>query len=67
MKDDSLPWFHARFGDGGAALRTGHGHFLLWISLPGSGPDVSEFVRTVSEPWRVLETRLRWDVLLPSP
>jgi hypothetical protein len=62
---DSLPTFHARFGDSGAALWTGNGHFLLWIRLPDVGPDAAEFVRTIAEPWTIVETRLRWAALLP--
>lgn len=66
MQDDSLPMFHARFGDHGAALRTGSGHFLLWINLPDTGLNVSEFVRRTAEPWPVHETGLRWPALLPG-
>jgi hypothetical protein len=65
MHWDSLPLFHARFGDGGAALWTGNGHFLLWVSLPDSGPDAAEFVAMAAQPWPVVETRLRWAALLP--
>ncbi|MCO5129599.1 MAG: hypothetical protein M9932_03420 [Xanthobacteraceae bacterium] len=66
MQWDSLPPFHARFGNGGAALRTGNGHFLLWVNLPESEPAPSEFVGTVAESWNVVETRLRWNALLPD-
>lgn len=66
MKCDSLPSFYARFGEGGAALQTGNGHFLLWVTLPDAGPDSSELVRTVSDPCPVFETRLRWNALLPG-
>lgn len=65
MQWDSLPSFHARFGEGGAALRTGNGHFLLWVSLPNVEPALSEFVKRIAGPWPVVETRLRWAVLLP--
>ncbi|WP_449470118.1 hypothetical protein [Sphingobium chungangianum] len=66
MLDDSLPWFHAQFGENGAALRTGGGHFLLWITLPSGGPVPSEFVQVVAQPWEVVETWLRWNILLPG-
>lgn len=65
MQWDSLPSFHARFGEGGAALWTGNGHFLLWVSLPNAGPDASAFVKRIAGPWPVAETGLRWAVLLP--
>ena len=66
MQWDSLPPFHVRFGDDGVALRTGSGHFLLWISLPDNEP-ISEFMERIAEPWAVVETRLRWGALLPGP
>lgn len=66
MQWDSLPQFHARFGNRGAALRTGSGHFLLWIELPREEPDPVEFVKTVAEPWTIVQTTLRWETLLPS-
>jgi hypothetical protein len=65
MHWDSLPSFHAQFGNSGAALRTGSGHFLLWINLPNAGPDASEFVKSIAGPWPVVETELRWAILLP--
>lgn len=70
MQWDSLPPFYARFGDRGAALRTGNGHFLLWVSLPDGGPDAADFVKSVAErgpteSWPIVETRLRWAGLLP--
>lgn len=65
MLCDSLPLFHAQFGEDGAALRTGDGHFLLWIALPDAGLGPSEFVRSVSDSWEVIETQLRWGILLP--
>ena len=66
MQHDSLPTFHAMFGDNGVSLRTGQGHFLLWIGLPDDTPDTSEFVRDVAGPWPMLETQLQWHVLLPN-
>lgn len=66
MQWDSLPQFHARFGNRGAALRTGSGHFLLWIELPEVETAPVEFVKTVAEPWTIVETKLRWNTLLPS-
>lgn len=66
MHWDSLPAFHARFGESGAALRTGNGHFLLWVSLPEAGLGASEFVRDIAGPWPVVETKLRWAALLPG-
>lgn len=65
MQWDFLPPFHARFGDS-AALRTGDGHVLLWVQLPPTGPDAAAFVRSVSAPWPLLETTLRWQALLPG-
>ena len=65
MQNDSLPAFHALFGDNGVSLRTGEGHFLLWIGLPDDTPGISEFVRDAAGPWPMLETQLRWQVLLP--
>ena len=65
MHWDSLPAFHARFGDGGAELRTGNGHFLLWVSLPDAGSVAPEFVRDIAGPRTAIETKLRWAVLLP--
>lgn len=66
MLCDSLPSFQAQFGGDGAALRTGDGHFLLWVNLPDAGPDPSEFVRRVAEAWEIVETGLDWRILLPS-
>lgn len=66
MQWDPLPPFYALFGDDGAALRTGDGHFLLWISLPGIAADAAEFVRSVALPVPIVETELRWRALLPS-
>ena len=66
MQSDWLPSFHAQFGEDHAALQTGDGHFLLWITLPEAGPTPSEFVRSVAQPWEVFETRLDWRMLLPS-
>ncbi len=67
MLSDSLPSFRAQFGRSGAALQTGDGHFLLWVSLPETGPDAFEFVHGLAGPWPVVETRLRWAALLPAP
>jgi hypothetical protein len=66
MQWDSLPDFHVRFGKKGAALRTGSGHFLLWVTLPDAGSEAGRFVSEVAGPWPVLETRLRWAMLLPA-
>jgi hypothetical protein len=66
MQWDSLPDFRVRFGEKGAALRTGSGHFLLWVTLPDAGPEAGGFVSEVAEPWAVLETKLRWTTLLPA-
>ena len=65
MKGDWLPSFHARFGTDHTALRTGDGHFLLWITLPEDALDPAEFVRSVAQSWEVLQTRLDWRILLP--
>lgn len=65
MHWDSLSSCHVQFGNNGAALWTGNGHFLLWISLPNAGPDASEFVKSIAGPWPVVETKLRWAILLP--
>lgn len=66
MLDDSLPGFHALFGGKGAALRTGDGHFLLWVTLPDAGSDPVAFVGHVAGPYEIIETPLRWINLLPS-
>lgn len=71
MQCDDLPDFHARFGSAGAALRTGSGHFLLWVSLPATSlpaanPVSSLFVERVAEPWMMVQTPLRWSALLPG-
>lgn len=66
MQEDSLPWFHARFGESGVALRTGGGHFLLWITLPDIGPEPSALVGKIAQSWEAHETRLRWPPLLPG-
>lgn len=66
MKGDWLPSFHAQFGEDHAALRTGDGHFLLWITLPEAGPAPAEFVRNVAQSWKVFKTGLDWKILLPS-
>jgi hypothetical protein len=66
MQWDSLPDFRVRFGNEGIALRTGSGHFLLWVTLPDGGPEAGGFVRKVAGPWPVVETSLRWTTLLPA-
>jgi hypothetical protein len=66
MQWDSLPDFRVRFGNQGVALRTGSGHFLLWVTLPDAGPEAGGFVREAAGPWPVLETRLHWATLLPA-
>jgi hypothetical protein len=66
MHLDSLPQFHTRFGEGGAALRTGSGHFLLWITLPDGGEQAFDIVREAAEPWPICGTALRWAILLPT-
>ena len=65
MRWDSLPDFHALFGENDAALRTGSGHFLLWVTLPGDAPEACSFVKEVAELWPILETGLNWATLLP--
>lgn len=66
MRMDFLPQFDGRFGESGARLRTGSGHFLLWVTLPVAEPPVSEFVKELAEPWPIHETALRWAILLPT-
>lgn len=66
MRMDSLPQFHAEFGKSSAALRTGSGHFLLWVTLPDADLRAFEFVKAVAEPWPIHETELRWAILLPT-
>lgn len=64
MLDDGLPSFHAQFGGDHAALRTGDGHFLLWITLPEAGPEPSAFARSVAQSREIVETGLDWRILL---
>lgn len=66
MHLDDLPEYHARFGERGAALRTGSGHFLLWVALPDAEKQILEFVKEVAKPWPIHETELRWVILLPT-
>lgn len=65
MRLDFLPRFHARFGENGAALSAGSGHFLFWVALPDVGEQAFELVREAAEPWPILETALRWATLIP--
>jgi hypothetical protein len=66
MRLDFLPQFHARFGESGAALRTGSRHFLLWVALPDAERQAAALVKKVAEPWPIFETTLRWPILLPT-
>lgn len=65
MRLDFLPQFHARFGENGAALSAGNGHFLFWVALPDAGEQAFELVREAAEPWEILETALHWATLIP--
>jgi hypothetical protein len=64
MQWDNLPRFHAQFGGDRVALRTGDGHFLLWITMPDIGMAPVEFVRGVAASSEVHESPLRWNILL---
>lgn len=62
---DSLTHCHITFGEQGAALRTGNGHFLLWLTMPrheASSP--SNFVNEVAGSTPVTRTELKWQALL---
>ena len=64
MHWDSLPACHVSFGGNMAALRTGDGHFLLWLTLPAQGQfQLKSFLSKVAGPWPVLETHLNWRAL----
>jgi hypothetical protein len=59
---DSLPQCHVAFGSEGAALRTGNGHHLYWITLPGRvAADPEEFLRSVAGPHPLQRTDLDWE------
>lgn len=65
MHWDSLPACHVEFGSAGAAVRTGNGHVLLWVTLPcGRGDEPKTFVREVAAGHSVTRTPLRWRTLL---
>lgn len=66
MLEDSLPWFQAQFGEDGTTLRTGGGHFLLWVALSDAGPAPAQFIARAAAPWPIVETRLRWRNLVPD-
>lgn len=67
MHWDSLPQFHARFGSGSVALRTGNGHFLFWLTLPAaSQAEVEALVSRAALSWPVANTTLDFAGLLPS-
>lgn len=66
MQWDSLPGFHARFPASGTELRTGDGHFLLWITVPGTVEAAHELVDVIAAPWALHRTRLEWRALLPD-
>ena len=65
MRWDSLPPCVVVFGDQGAALRTGEGHVLLWLSLPRD-VEPAGFVAALAGGHPVTRTVLRWTALLPS-
>lgn len=68
MHWDSVPRCHVAFGAGGATLRTGNGHVLLWITLPHPGAGAAEaFVRDVADGHPICRTPLRWRTLLVAP
>lgn len=67
MHWDSLPHFRARFGPGEVTLRTGNGHFLLWLTVPSAPIALHEaMVARVAAPWPATRTVLDWSPLLPS-
>jgi hypothetical protein len=67
MHWDSLPSFRAVFSPSTAELRTGSGHFLLWVSVPTALlAEPRAFVAEVAAPWPIQQTQLRWHTLLPS-
>ena len=61
---DELPDCLVLFGESGASLRTGSGHHLFWIVLPGRDASAfAELARSVAGPHPVMRTDLRWECL----
>lgn len=65
MRWDSLPPCVVAFGDGGASLRTGEGHVILWLTLP-PGVEPAGVVADVAGGHPLSRTTLRWSALLPG-
>lgn len=61
MQWDSLPPCEVVFGNSGAALRTGRGHYLFWVTLPETDTAVIEnFVARVAADVPLVQTCLDW-------
>jgi hypothetical protein len=65
---DELPDAVVAFGPDGASLRTGSGHFLLWITLPEEevAPFVAGALPRIAAPHPLVPTDLAWEHLLPA-
>jgi hypothetical protein len=61
MQWDSLPPCQVVFGSSGAALRTGRGHYLFWVTLPETDKAaIEKFVACVAADVLVTQTCLNW-------
>ena len=65
---DELPDATVEFGADGASLRTGSGHFLLWITLPEEAvpPFVARVLPRIAAPHPLVRTDLAWEHLLSA-
>ncbi len=62
---DELPDCVVGFGDGGVTLRTGGGHHIFWITLPGSDAAFfPEIVSRIAAPHPLVRTNLKWEGLV---
>ncbi len=65
---DELPDAVVEFGADGASLRTGSGHFLLWITLPEEEvpPFLARALPRLAAHHPLVRTDLAWEHLLPG-
>lgn len=64
---DSLPMARIDFGAHGVSLRTGQGHFLLWVTLPTAARQTAEsLLQAAAARHPVRRTHLHWRHLVPS-